>query len=65
MNGKNGTDAALNANEDRRLMFGATWMLAQNIEVHAWNTSYSGNAYDPKPADGGDNMTSVMLFAGF
>ena len=63
--GDNGTSTALGASEDRRLMFGATWLLAMNVELQLWNTSYSGNAYDPRPASGGDNLTSVMLFAGF
>jgi len=65
LNGDNGTDPGLGANEDRRLLFGATWLVAMNVELQLWNTRLSGNAYDPRPADGGDNVTSIMLFAGF
>jgi len=63
LDGDNG--AAAGDNKDQRLMIGATWMLAQNVQLMLWNTSYSGNAYDPKPASGGDNLTSLMVFAGF
>lgn len=60
-----GDNGAATANEDNRLTVGTTWALAQNINLQLWNTSYSGNKYDPKPASGGDNLTSLMLFAGF
>jgi hypothetical protein len=63
LDGDNG--AAAGSNKDQRLMIGATWMLAQNAQLMLWNTSYSGNKYDPKPASGGDNLTSLMLFIGF
>lgn len=59
-----GDNGKLVGNEDKRLTLGATWMLSQNVELQFWNTSYSGNAYDPTPA-GGDNLTSIMLFAAF
>jgi len=65
LNGDNGTASALNQNEDRRILIGATWMLAMNVEIQVWNTFYRGNLYDPKPASGGDNMTSIMLYTGF
>jgi hypothetical protein len=61
LSGDNG--AAAN-NEDRRLSVGMTWLYRENIEFQLWNTSYSGNKYSPKPA-GGDNLTSLMLFAAF
>lgn len=51
--------------EDKRVMVGATWMLAQNMELQLWNTRSSGSAYDPKPASNGDNLVSLMLFVGF
>lgn len=65
LNGDNGSDPALGANEDNRLLIGGSWRFVQNVELQVWNTSYSGNQYDPKPADGGDNTLSVMLFSGF
>ena len=46
-------------------MVGATWMLAQNMELQLWNTRSSGSAYEPKPASNGDNLVSLMLFVGF
>jgi hypothetical protein len=63
LDGDNG--AVAGSNKDQRLMIGATWMLAQNAQLMLWNTSYSGNKYDPKPVSGGDNLTSLMLFVGF
>jgi len=51
-------------NKDNRLSVGMTWLYSENIEFQLWNTSYSGSAYSPVPA-GGDNLTSIMLFAAF
>lgn len=65
LNGDNGSDPALGANEDRRFTIGTSWSLAQNARIELFNTSYSGNAYEPKPASGGDNLTTLMLFAAF
>lgn len=61
LSGDNGKAAN---NKDQRLTLGMTWLYSENIEFQLWNTSYSGNAYSPKPA-GGDNLTSFMLFAAF
>jgi hypothetical protein len=61
LSGDNGKAAN---NKDQRVSVGMTWLFAQNIELQLWNTSYSGDAYSPKPASG-DNLTSVMLFAAF
>lgn len=63
LDGDNG--AAAGNNQDQRAMVGATWMLAQNAQLMLWNTTYFGNRYDPKPASGGDNLTSLMFFFGF
>ena len=51
-------------NKDQRISIGMTWLYSENIEFQLWNTSYSGNAYSPKPA-GGDNLISLMLFSAF
>lgn len=59
-----GDNGKATANEDQRLSVGMTWLYSQNIEFQLWNTSYRGNAYSPMP-DGGDNLTSLMLFAAF
>ena len=61
LSGDNGKAAN---NKDQRASIGLTWLYSENIEFQLWNTSYSGTAYSPKPADG-DNLTSVMLFAAF
>lgn len=51
--------------EDNRVLIGTTFMVAQNVELQVSNTFLSGNKYDPKPTSGGDNLTTVMLFAAF
>ena len=61
LSGDNGKAAN---NKDQRLSVGMTWLYSENIEFQLWNTSYAGSAYSPKP-DGGDNLTSLMLFAAF
>jgi len=60
-----GDNGAATSNEDRRFSLGATWKLRQNVQMQLWNTHYSGNKYTPKPASGGDNITSLMMFAAF
>ncbi len=61
LSGDNGKAAN---NKDQRISIGMTWLYSENIEFQLWNTSYSGNAYSPKPA-GGDNLISLMLFSAF
>ena len=61
LSGDNGKAAN---NKDQRLSIGMTWLYTENIEFQLWNTSYSGNAYSPKPG-GGDNLISFMLFSAF
>lgn len=54
-------------NKDKRITFGLTSMLAQNVELQFWNTWASGNRYDSgtgAPATG-DKEMGLMLFAGF
>jgi len=51
--------------EDKAITVGTTVMLAQNVELQLSNVSFDGNRYDPKPTSGGDNRTTLMLFAGF
>jgi hypothetical protein len=51
--------------EDKAITVGTTFMVAQNVELQLSNVSFDGNRYDPKPASGGDNRTTLMLFAGF
>ena len=59
--GKNG---AASSNSDNALVFGATYLLAQNVEFQLNHTIFSGDAYDPKPVEG-DQLTTLMIFAAF
>lgn len=63
LNGDRGGTAA--RTEDNAITVGTTVMLAQNVEIQLSNVSFDGNRYDPKPTSGGDNRTTLMLFAGF
>jgi hypothetical protein len=59
--GKNG---AATDNNDNAMVAGVTYLLAQNVEFQLNHTLYSGDAYDPKPV-GGDQLTTLMIFAAF
>jgi len=62
--GKNGDPSNNGKDNDTAATIGANYTLTQNVTFQ-WNTSwYSGDAYDPKPADG-DQKTTLMLFAAF
>jgi hypothetical protein len=63
LDGDRGGSAA--RTEDKAITVGTTYMLAQNVELQLSNVSFDGNRYDPKPTAGGDNRTTLMLFAGF
>jgi hypothetical protein len=60
-----GDTGAATKSEDNRWLVGTTYMVAQNVELQLSNTFLSGDRYDPKPSSGGDNLTTVMLFAAF
>jgi hypothetical protein len=60
-----GDTGAATQSEDNRWLVGTTYMVAQNVELQLSNTFFSGDRYDPKPTSGGDNLTTVMLFAAF
>jgi hypothetical protein len=60
-----GDTGAATKSEDNRWLVGTTYMVAQNVELQLSNTFFSGDRYDPKPTSGGDNLTTVMLFAAF
>ena len=63
LDGDNGGTAA--RTESKAITVGTTVMLAQNVEIQLSNVSFDGDRYDPKPTSGGDNRTTLMLFAGF
>jgi hypothetical protein len=60
--GDNGKDED---SSDNALVAGATYLLVQNVEFQVNHTRYGGDAYDPKPASGGDQLTTLMIFAAF
>lgn len=49
---------------DNALVVGATYLMVQNVEFQVNHTLRSGDANDPKPA-GGDQLTTLMIFAAF
>jgi hypothetical protein len=51
--------------EDKAVTVGTTYMVAQNVELQASYVKFDGNRYEPKPASGGDDRITLMLFAGF
>ncbi|MEK6714106.1 MAG: hypothetical protein AABY41_07935, partial [Nitrospirota bacterium] len=60
--GDNGAD--LN-NEETALTIGVTHLTGQNIQFQLNHSLYGGDAYDPKPVSGGDQLTTLMLFTAF
>jgi len=61
---RGGDTGAATASSDNAAVIGATYSLAQNIVFQLNHTLYSGDAYDPKPV-GGDQLTTLMIFAAF
>lgn len=59
--GDNGKNAN---NGDNSIMFGATYLLTQNVQLQLNHEKYSGSAYDVAVATG-DQLTTLMLFGGF
>jgi hypothetical protein len=63
--GYRGGDTGAATGSSTAAIIGATYSFAQNIVFQLNHTLYSGDAYDPKPATGGDQLTTLMLFAAF
>ncbi|MBI3995584.1 MAG: hypothetical protein HY349_06385 [Nitrospirae bacterium] len=61
---RKGENGAAADSSDNALVAGATYLLAQNVEFQVNHTLYSGDANDPKPV-GGDQLTTLMIFAAF
>lgn len=55
---------AASDSEDNAITFGATYQLAQNVQLQLNHSIYNGDKYDPKPPDG-DQLTTLMLFTAF
>ena len=62
---RGGDTGAAAGSSSNAAVIGATYSLAQNIVFQVNHTLYSGDAYDPKPNPGGDQLTTLMLFAAF
>jgi len=62
---RGGDTGAAAGSSSNAAVIGATYSLAQNIVFQLNHTLYSGDAYDPKPATGGDQLTTLMMFAAF
>jgi hypothetical protein len=62
--GYRGGDTGAATGSSNAAVIGATYSLAQNLVFQLNHTLYSGDAYDPKPV-GGDQLTTLMLFAAF
>ncbi len=62
---RGGDNGAATGSSSNAAVIGATYSLAQNIVFQLNHTLYSGDAYDPKPATGGDQLTTLMMFAAF
>lgn len=62
---RNGDTGAATKNESNAMTLGATYQVEQNVQLQLNYSSYSGNKYDPKPAIGGDQQTTLMLFTSF
>lgn len=61
---RNADNGRASKHEDNAVTLGASWMVYQNVKLELFHTAKSGNAYSPKP-DGGDAITTLMIFAGF
>jgi hypothetical protein len=62
---RGGDNGAATDSSDNAAFIGATYLMTQNVEFQLNHTLYSGDAYDPKPASGGDQLTTLMFFAAF
>src|SRR3989337_1965490 len=51
--------------EQTALTLGVSHLTAQNLQFQLNHSLYGGDAYDPKPASGGDQQTTLMLFTAF
>jgi hypothetical protein len=48
----------------KSIVVGDTYLLSQNAQFQLNHTLYSGDTYGPKPV-GGDQLTTLMIFAAF
>ena len=62
---RSGDKGTASDNEQTALTLGVTHLTAQNIQFQLNHSMYGGDAYDPKPASGGDQQTTLMLFTAF
>ncbi|MBI5197288.1 MAG: hypothetical protein HZA19_01640 [Nitrospirae bacterium] len=62
---RGGDNGSGSDSSDNALVLGATYTAAQNVVFQINHALYSGDAYDPKPATGGDQLTTLMMFGAF
>ena len=62
---RSGDKGTASDNEQTALTLGVSHLTMQNIQFQLNHSLYGGDAYDPKPATGGDQLTTLMLFTAF
>ena len=62
---RSGDKGTASDNEQTALTLGVSHLTMQNIQFQLNHSMYGGDAYDPKPASGGDQQTTLMLFTAF
>ena len=62
---RSGDKGTASDNEQTALTLGVSHLTMQNIQFQLNHSLYGGDAYDPKPASGGDQQTTLMLFTAF
>jgi hypothetical protein len=58
---RGGHNGAASDSSDNMITVGATYLIAQNVEFQVNQIFYTRDAYDPKPATGGDSLTTLMI----
>lgn len=61
---RNGDNGKATLNNDNSLLFGASYQLAQNVQIQINQELFSGNATSSSTGNG-DQLTTLMLFASF
>lgn len=62
---RSGDKGTASDNEQTALTLGVSHLTMQNIQFQLNHSMYGGDAFDPKPATGGDQLTTLMLFTAF
>ena len=62
---RKGDNGKATKNGDNALTLGGSYQIVQNMMLQLNYSKYSGSAYDPLPATGGDQLITLMLFGAF